>query len=73
MAASPGGKTTQLSELYPHAGIVANEPDKTRIPQLLENIDRMGSGNIAVTNVSGAFFARTPEVFDRILLDAPCS
>jgi 16S rRNA (cytosine1407-C5)-methyltransferase len=73
MAASPGGKTTQLAEMYPNALIVANEIDKTRMPQLLENIERMGSDNVAVTNYSGAFFAGAGEIFDRILLDAPCS
>ena len=73
MAASPGGKTTQLAEQYPEAFIVANEPTRERIPQLLQNLDRMGSANIGVTLYPGQYFRHTPEVFDRILLDAPCS
>ena len=46
MAASPGGKTTQLAEMYPDAFIIANEPTRERIPQLLQNLDRIGSANI---------------------------
>ncbi len=46
MAASPGGKTTQLAEQYPESFIIANEPTRERIPQLLQNLDRMGSANI---------------------------
>lgn len=73
MAASPGWKTTQLAEHYPNSFIVANEPTRERIPQLLQNLDRMGSSNIGVTLYPGQYFRNTPEVFDRILLDAPCS
>lgn len=73
MAASPGGKTTQLREHYPNAFIIANEPTRERIPQLLQNLDRMGSENIGVTLYPGQYFHTTPEIFDRILLDAPCS
>ena len=73
MAASPGGKTTQLAEMFPRGYIVANEPTRDRIVQLISNAERMGDGNIALTNYSGAFFAHQPEMFDRVLLDAPCS
>ncbi|MFZ4461607.1 MAG: hypothetical protein ACOYN2_03595 [Patescibacteria group bacterium] len=73
MAASPGGKTTQLSEHYPNAFIVANEFAKDRINALIDNIERMGSCNIAVTNYNGVQFRSFPEAFDRVLLDAPCS
>ncbi len=73
MAASPGGKTTQLSEHYPNAFIVANEFAKDRINALIDNIERMGSCNIAVTNYNGVQFRNIPEAFDRVLLDAPCS
>ena len=73
MASSPGGKTTALAEYYPQSFIIANEPTRERIPQLLQNLDRMGSMNIGVTLYPGQYFAREAEVFDRILLDAPCS
>ncbi len=73
MASSPGGKTTELAQYFPKSFIIANEPTRERIPQLLQNLDRMGSLNIGVTLYPGQYFAREAEVFDRILLDAPCS
>lgn len=73
MSASPGGKSTQLAEYFPNSLIVANEIDKTRLKALEENIDRMWATNIIVTNYDGRHFKNTPESFDKILLDAPCS
>ncbi|MDP2103788.1 MAG: hypothetical protein Q8K26_02605 [Candidatus Gracilibacteria bacterium] len=73
MAASPGGKTTQLREHYPNATIVANEPTRDRMAQLVQNIERMGANATAITNYDGSFYGNVPETFDRILLDAPCS
>ena len=73
MSASPWGKTTQLAEYYPNATIIANEIDKTRMRQLYENTDRLGVQNVFVTNYDGRFFGNYPEIFDKILLDAPCS
>jgi len=73
MSASPGGKTTQLAEYYPNALIVANEIDKMRMKQLFENLDRMSAKNVLVTNYDGRFLKNFGEVFDKVLLDAPCS
>lgn len=73
MSASPGGKTTQLSEYYPNSVIIANELDKSRLKWLFSNIDRMWGENICVTNYDGRFFKQIPETFDKVLLDAPCS
>lgn len=73
MSASPGGKTTQFTEYYPNATIIANEIDKSRMRQLHENTDRIWAKNVFVTNYDGRFFKNFPETFDKILLDAPCS
>ena len=73
MAASPGGKTTQLAEMFPKSFIVANEFTKTRVRPLIDNIERSRSPNIAVTNLNGIEFNCLPNTFDRVLLDAPCS
>jgi len=73
MASSPGGKTTQLAEYFPNSFIIANEPSRERIPQLLQNLERMGTPQVGVTLYSGQWWRRMPETFDRILLDAPCS
>lgn len=73
MCASPGGKTTQISEYYPNSLIVANEIDKTRLPQLFTNLDRLGHTNIIVTNMDGRQYRHVRQMFDAIVLDAPCS
>ncbi len=73
VAASPGGKTTQLAEYYPNSFIIANEPTRERLPQLLQNLERMGSSNIGITLYPGQLYRHQSEIFDRVLLDAPCS
>lgn len=73
MASSPGGKTTQLAEYFPNSFIIANEPTRERIPQLLQNLERMETPNVGVTLYPGQYWRHLPETFDRILLDAPCS
>ena len=73
MSASPGWKTTQLSEYYPNSLIIANELDKTRLKWFFSNLDRMSSTSVVATNYDGRFFKNTPEIFDKVLLDAPCS
>ncbi len=73
MCAAPGGKTTQLADYFPNALIIANEVNRSRTPQLFDNLDRMGYGNIAVVSCDGRFFQNFPEYFDAVLLDAPCS
>ena len=73
MCAAPGGKTTQLADYFPGSLIIANEVNRTRTPQLFDNLDRMGYDNIAVVSCDGRFFQNFPEFFDAVLLDAPCS
>ncbi|MDD2694261.1 MAG: hypothetical protein PHY14_05105 [Candidatus Gracilibacteria bacterium] len=73
LASSPGGKTTQLAEYFPNSFIIANEPTRERIPQLLQNLERMHTPNVAITLYPGQYWKNFPETFDRILLDAPCS
>lgn len=73
VSASPGWKTTELAEYYPNSIIIANEFDKPRIKQLFTNVERMWSTNIAVSNYDWRFFKSAEELFDKVLLDAPCS
>lgn len=73
MCAAPGGKTTQLADYFPEALVIANEVNRTRTPQLFDNLDRMGYDNIAVVSCDGRFFQNFPDFFDVVLLDAPCS
>lgn len=73
MCASPGGKTTQLADYFPESLVIANEVNRTRTPQLFDNLDRMGYDNVAVVSCDGRFFQNFPGFFDAVLLDAPCS
>jgi 16S rRNA C967 or C1407 C5-methylase (RsmB/RsmF family)/NOL1/NOP2/fmu family ribosome biogenesis protein len=71
--AAPGGKTTLLAALFPDALVVANEVIRSRIPPLLENSIKWGTGNMVVTQNDPDHFSRLPGFFDLILTDAPCS
>lgn len=73
MSSSPGGKTTQLAEYFPNSFIIANEPSRERIAQLRQNLERMGTPNVGITLYPGQQWKHFYEVFDRILVDAPCS
>ncbi|MDO6580611.1 16S rRNA (cytosine(1407)-C(5))-methyltransferase RsmF [Photobacterium sp. 2_MG-2023] len=75
MAAAPGSKTTQIAASMQHKGaLVANELSASRIKVLYANLQRCGVSNAAITHFDGQIFGSwTPEAFDSILLDAPCS
>ncbi len=73
-AASPGGKTTFLSQLMMNEGVIlAIEVNKERIQALIDNVHRLGCLNVAIINMDATEFWRTGIKVDRILLDAPCS
>lgn len=72
MCASPGSKTTQISQMMENRGlVVANEPSLARIAALRSNCERLGALNVAITRYDGRMFPRGS--FDRVLVDAPCS
>ncbi len=74
MAASPGSKTTQLGSVMNNQGsIYALEKDKRRIPSLVNNLERCGVTNTTVFNMNALDVKKLGVVFDKILLDAPCS
>ncbi len=75
MAASPGGKTTQLVESIDDANLVlANDSSASRLQALRVVLLTWGAANTAITNFPGEKLgAWFPETFDRVLLDAPCS
>lgn len=74
LCAAPGGKSTHLlSKLSPEALLVSNELDMQRNKVLVENLNRWGRVNSVVTNGRSSAFAGLKEVFDLVLLDAPCS
>ncbi len=79
LCASPGSKTTQAAAMMNNAGgIIANELSLGRISILNSNLERCGVTNTIVTKNDGVRFCKrlrqkTKFVFDKILVDAPCS
>jgi 16S rRNA (cytosine1407-C5)-methyltransferase len=75
MAASPGGKTTHIVSKMDDKGLViANDISWNRIVPLRSNLQDWGTMCTIVSNYPGEHFGSWfPDVFDRVLLDAPCS
>ena len=75
MCAAPGGKSTLISQFLSNNGLlVSNEVVRQRVFILSENIQKWGNGNAVVTHNHAADFGmKLPNVFDCILVDAPCS
>jgi 16S rRNA (cytosine967-C5)-methyltransferase len=69
LCAAPGGKTAQLAASGAH--VVAVERDASRIARLRENLARLRLP-AEVVHADAAEWS-TPELFDAVLLDAPCS
>ncbi len=73
MTAAPGGKTTELAALSNNtAMITAIEKNKIRYDRLKYNIEKQGAKRVSILQEDSRnlneFF-----IFDKILLDAPCS
>lgn len=75
MAAAPGGKTTYMAAMMRNTGmVVANDPSKDRARSLVANVYRLGAQNVMVSNHDAREFPKALGLlFDRVLLDAPCS
>ena len=75
LAAAPGGKSTHIASLLGNEGLlVANDIDRKRVRFLTENLGRWGAKNTIIANSPPEQLARAwGAVFDRVLLDAPCS
>ena len=73
MTAAPGGKTTEIAALsHNKAMITAIEKNKIRSERLQYNIDKQGAKKVIVLNTD-ARNLNEYFMFDKILLDAPCS
>jgi 16S rRNA (cytosine967-C5)-methyltransferase len=74
--AAPGGKTAQLAELTGNDGlIVAVDVDPVRLEDTRQNLERLEvrSVDLHCGDAGDPNFVSGLGVFDRILLDAPCS
>ena len=74
LCAAPGGKSTLINSLLGEEGmLVANEITKNRVPALVYNLAKWGTANVIVSNNDPRQFARLPNEFDLLVVDAPCS
>ena len=74
MASSPGSKTTQIAQIMQNKGIIlAIDNDKTRIPKLRNNLERLSIKNTILKYIDATKIENLGIKFDKILLDAPCS
>jgi len=84
--AAPGGKTTHIAKLMSDRGrVIAVESEQRRISRLKENVARLGLRSVTVVHgdvcsaendirrALGNTASDGCRMFDRILLDAPCS
>jgi len=80
ISAAPGWKSAQLADYLLCINknkpwlVISNDVDKARLSALAHNINRMWTYNSAITNFNWfAFWKNLWEVFDHVLVDAPCS
>lgn len=75
LCAAPGGKSMQASFLMNNEGlIISNDISKQRAFSIVENAERLGRGNLLITNNDfSSIYNKFLNTFDKIILDAPCS
>jgi len=75
LAAAPGGKTLMLAGMMRNTGwLSAVELSRERFFRLRDNLESQGVTNAHTYMTDGRSVGKKcPEMFDRILLDAPCS
>ncbi len=72
--AAPGGKGTHIAELGENIKIISVENESKRIQRLNDNIKRLGHDiSVVCGDASSPADWFEGELFDRILIDAPCS
>ncbi len=74
LCAAPGGKTAQIAlRVGPGGSVLANEVSRERLASLRATVDRLGLLNVGVAWYDGRFFPAPDGVWDRVLVDAPCT
>lgn len=73
--AAPGGKTTHILEKAPQANVIALDIEESRLKRVRENLARLGQTAKVICGDASKPNEWLEEgvMFDRILLDAPCS
>ena len=74
VCAAPGGKSSQLAARVPEGVLFSNEIVPNRASVLRGNLERMGARNAVVTSMDPEkLVSLTGQVFDAVLVDAPCA
>jgi 16S rRNA C967 or C1407 C5-methylase (RsmB/RsmF family)/NOL1/NOP2/fmu family ribosome biogenesis protein len=74
LCGAPGGKSTHLHALMkPTDLLITNEVIRSRAIVLQEIIQKWGYSNTIVTNSDPDDFTRLKDLFDIVVVDAPCS
>ncbi|MGM0835614.1 MAG: 16S rRNA (cytosine(967)-C(5))-methyltransferase RsmB [Bacillota bacterium] len=74
--AAPGGKTTHIAELMKGTGtVISTDLHEHKVKLIKEQADRLGLSNIEVKAMDSRRAQEVfhSEMFDKILVDAPCS
>ena len=74
LCAAPGSKTSQMAAMMKNEGwITAVEVVKERMYKLKNVLSLLGVRNVSIKLMDGRRFRQQGELFDKILVDAPCS
>ena len=74
LCAAPGNKTAQIAVAMGNRGtVVANDRDYFRIRAIHHMTERLGILNTSTTLFDGANFPKGAGLFDKILVDVPCT
>lgn len=74
MCAAPWWKSIQIADKLEGWFLISNEIDSWRKKALLSNLHRCGVWNVWVIQQDGSvIWDKFPEIFDKVLVDAPCS
>ncbi len=74
LCAAPGGKSTHLAALMQGRGeVLAVERNRRRAGSLVRTAGRLHAGNVTVEVADAELERREGPVFDRVLVDPPCS
>lgn len=73
VCAAPGGKTMLMAARYLPADHTANEVNASRRGILRQNAEQCGLPNTTVTGLRPDQWSTSGELFDLLLVDAPCS